>query len=478
MTPQREEARPSVFADGMRALRDDPLRRLVAFYLLTLIVLLPLPFGGWRDWTVTLVALCTAACLLAVAVAVLAGRARLGRLSIVAVPAALYALALIWAALQTSDLPFLQSLWHPIWGNASEALGVPVRGSISLDRFETWRKIISLGNYAGILMLGLYAITDLRVARMMVRALVYAGAAYALYGLVVEFTGAGVTLWYEKSERFRDVLSSTFRNRNNFAAYSGMALIVATGLFLNEMSDSRNKRTREAAIVTADRIWRNAWPMIVCAIIIATALLLTQSRAGLVATVFGIAVLSGIVFLTPRVRPLRPRTMLLIGVVMFGLLLALSGGRTTERIVVGLDADDERFLVIPAVIQGIHDFLWTGTGLGSFEDIHRLYRNSGVDTIFMQAHNDALELVLDLGLPAAAAILLALAWIVCLCLRELRARRRGAIMPCIAVAVTVQLGLHSMVDFSMQVPAVMVSYMILLVCGLTRSGSDDGESRR
>lgn len=182
--------------------------------------------------------------------------------------------------------------------------------------------------------------------------------------------------------------------------------------------------------------------------------------------------------LTPRIRPLRPRAMLLIGIAIFGLLLVLSGVQTTERIVVGLDADDERFLVIPAAIQGIRDFFWTGTGLGSFEDVHRLYRDSGVDTIFMQAHNDALELALDLGLPAAAAMLLALAWIVGLCLRELRARRRGAIMPCIAVAVTVQLGLHSMVDFSMQVPAVMVSYMILLACGLARAGSDDGESRR
>jgi len=466
--PSREEARPSVFADGMLALRGDPLRRAVVVYLLALIALMPLPYGGWRDWTVTLVALLTAGYLLVVAVAVLTGRARLDRLTIAAVPAVLYALALIWAALQTSDLPFLQPLWHPIWGETAAALGVPVQGSISVDRFETWRKLISLGNYAGILMLGLYAIADIRVARMMVRALVYAATAYALYGLAVEFTGAGVTLWQEKSERFRDVLSSTFRNRNNFAAYSGMALIAATALFLNDVSNRRQTATREAAIVLIDRIWGLSWPVIVSAAVIATALLLTQSRAGLVSTMVGIAVLCGILFLTPRIRPLRARWLFILGLVLVVVLLVMSGGHTAERIVVGLDADDERFLVIPAVLQGIRDFLWAGTGLGSFEDIHRLYRDAGIETLLAQAHNDPLELTLELGLPAAAAMLLALAWLVGLCVRELRARRRGAIFPCIAVAVTVQLGLHSLVDFSMQVPSLMVAYMILLACGLTR----------
>ncbi len=466
--PSREEARPSVFADGMRALQGDPLRRAVIVYLLALIVLMPLPYGGWRDWTVTLVALLTAGYLLVVAVAVLAGRARLDRLTIAAVPAVLYALALIWAALQTSDLPFLRPFWHPIWGETAAALGVPVQGSISVDRFETWRRVISLGNYAGILMLGLYAIADIRVARMMVRALVYAATAYALYGLAVEFTGAGVTLWQEKQERFRDVLSSTFRNRNNFAAYSGMALIAATALFLNDVSNRRQRATREAAIVLIDRIWGLSWPVIVSAAVIATALLLTQSRAGLVSTMIGIAVLCGILFLTPRIRPLRARWLLILGLVLVVVLLVMSGGHTAERIVVGLDTDDERFLVIPAVLQGIRDFLWTGTGLGSFEDVHRLYRDAGIETLFSQAHSDSLELTLELGLPAAAAMLFALAWLVGLCLRELRARRRGAIFPCIAVAVTVQLGLHSLVDFSMQVPSLMVAYMILLACGLTR----------
>jgi O-antigen ligase len=101
--------------------------------------------------------------------------------------------------------------------------------------------------------------------------------------------------------------------------------------------------------------------------------------------------------------------------------------------------------------------------------------------LFAQAHNDPLELTLELGLPAAAAILCALVWLVGLCLRELRARRRGAIFPCIAIAVTLQLGLHSLVDFSMQVPAVMVAYMILLACGLTRADrplADRGSDER
>jgi len=467
--PSRDEPRLSALADGMRALRDEPLRRAVAGYLLLLLALLPLPFGGWRDWAIDIVALLTAGFLLAVAIAALAGRTGLGRLSVAAVPAALYAGVLIWAALQASDLAVLQPFWHPIWGEAEAALGQRLSPSITLDRFETGRGLVSLGSYAGIFMLALYAIADLRVARMTVSLFIYAAAAYALYGLALHFTGAAVVLWFEKADIYRDVLTSTFDNRNNFATYAGMALIAALGLFLNEVSRRRQTPTRQAAIVVVDRIWRMTWPLIVAAAILATALMMTASRAGMVAALAGVAVLCCVTFLTPRIGPFRPRSLFVVWVALAVLLVVFSGDQATQRIVVGLDSEEERFLVYPGVMQGIRDYFWVGTGLGSFEDSYRFYRDAAVQGRFTVAHNDPLEAALELGVPATAAMLLAVVWLVGLCWRELRARRRGAVLPCIAVAVSFQVGLHSLVDFSMQVPAVAIAYLILLACGLTRA---------
>lgn len=484
MTPMdsREPARPSIFAEAAKALAGQPLRRAAVGYLMTLPLLLPIPFGGWRDWAIDVLALTSAVMLLVVAVGGFAGREKVGleRLSLVAVPAALYALMLIWAALQATHLPFLQSLWNPVWGEASAALGRPLAGSIALDSYEVWLGLVSLGAYAAVFLIAVYAIADQRVARMLLHLFIYAAALNGLYGLIVYFTGTATVLWFDKPDVYRDVVSGTFINRNNFAAYMGMALIAAIGLFLNEVSRRRRTRTQQAGIVVADRIWRAAWPLVVSGAVLAAALLLTQSRAGAGTTLAGIMGLCLILFATPAVRPFKLRGLLLAALALGLLFVLLSGGGTTGRIVAGLDMEDERFEVYRDMMGGIRDFLWGGTGLGSFEDAFRFYRSAAIEGRFAQAHNDVLEAVLELGIVGASAMFLALAWLVGLCLRELRRRRRGAIFPCIAVAVSLQLGLHSLLDFSMQVPAIVVVYVMLLACGLARADRDatDSGSRR
>jgi hypothetical protein len=472
--PTRDERPPSVFAEGFRALKDQPLRRAVVVYLMLLIALLPLPFGGWRDWGIDSLAIMTAAMLLAVAWGGVTGRAELSRLSIAVVPAALYALALIWAALQASHLPFLRPLWNPLWGEAATALGRPLTASISVDRYKSLSGLVSLGSYGGIFLLALYAVNELRVARMLVRLFIYAATLYAFYGLVVYFTGANVVLWFEKERTHANVVTATFDNRNNFATYCGLALISAIGLFLNEVSRRRQSATKQAAIVLIDRVWRMTWPIVISAGILGTALMLTASRAGATTTLIGVAVLCAVIYLTLRLRPFRPRGLLIAGLIAVALLVALSGDKTTQRLITGLDVEDQRFTVYADTLRGLRDFAMTGTGLGSFEDVFRIYRVDTLYTSFNFAHNDPLEAALELGIPAASAMLLAVGLLVLQCWHELRVRRRGAIFPCIAVAVSVQVALHSLLDFSMQVPAVVIAYLVLLACGLTRADRDAG----
>jgi O-antigen ligase len=234
--------------------------------------------------------------------------------------------------------------------------------------------------------------------------------------------------------------------------------------------------TKQSAIVVVDRIWRMTWPLIVAMAILATAIMLTASRAGAVTTLIGLGALCSVIFLTPRLRPFSPRGLLIAGVVLVVLLVILSGDRTASRIFIGLDVEDERFKMLAGVLQAIRDFAFTGTGLGSFEDAFRFYRAGDLQNHFAQAHNDIFENVMELGMPAAAGLLIAIGLLVMTCWRELRARRRGAIFPCIAVAVSLQVGLHSLLDFSLQVPAVVIAYGLLLACGLTRTDRPVGET--
>lgn len=466
--PTRDERTPSVFAEGFRALAQQPLRRVIVVYLMAMIVLLPLPFGGRRDWAILSLGLVTAVMLLTVAWGAVVGRADLRRLSLAVVPAALYGLAMIWAALQASHLPFLRPLWNPLWGEAAAALGHPLKASISLDSFKTMSGLVPVGTYGGIFLLALYAVNELRVARMLVRFFIYMAAFYAFYGLIIYFTGANTVLWFAK-EIHLNTVTGPFENRNSFATYCGLALISAIGLFLNEVSRHRQSATKEAAIILVDRIWRMSWPIVISAGILGTALMLTGSRAGLSTTLIGSLVLCAIIYLTPNLRPFRPRVLLIAGLIIAALWFALSGDKTAGRLLTGLDVEDQRFDVFRDILRGLPDYALTGTGLGSFEDAFRLFRQDTLYTSFNFAHNDPLESALELGIPAASALLLAVALLVLQCWHELRVRHRGAIFSCIAVAVTVQVTLHSLLDFSMQVPAVVVAYVILLACGLARA---------
>ena len=48
-------------------------------------------------------------------------------------------------------------------------------------------------------------------------------------------------------------------------------------------------------------------------------------------------------------------------------------------------------------------------------------------------------------------------------------RRKGRVYPAVAVAASVCVGLHALADFSLQVPAVAVSYAVLLGIGAAQS---------
>ena len=85
------------------------------------------------------------------------------------------------------------------------------------------------------------------------------------------------------------------------------------------------------------------------------------------------------------------------------------------------------------------------------------------------AHSTPLELAADLGLPLATVI--GLAWIVILgvLIRGALRRRRDGIVPLAALAVALIGLLHSMVDFSLQIPGYAIVAFAVVGVGLGQS---------
>jgi hypothetical protein len=430
--------------------------------LLALVVLAPLPLGSNRPAAWSLLALAVAVILVGWALTVGIGRARapvpLRRLWPVAVP---FAIALLWAWVQT--LAVVPTDWqHPLWAEAAHGLpGAKPAGAITLDVELTRTAIMRLLSYAGIFWLAVQLGRERSRAREGLIVVATAGILYAAYGLAVHLDGAETILWWDKWA-YRGDLTATFVNRNSYGTYAGIGLLCCLGLFVNGLRHLWGAKL--GLRDHAESVLVGSLPYLIGGGVVATALLLSHSRGAFLST--GVAMLGLMVVLAAgRVVPVIRAAQLAVVVLAMALLVtATSGDMTFQRLAMDGLTDEVRGSIYRLTETAIGDAPWTGFGLGAFEPAFRLYRDTSLPLPYVIdfAHNVHLELIMDLGLPGAAALYAALAVIMVVCLRGLIVRRRDQIYPAVGLAVTLLVGLHGFLDFSLQMPAIAATYALLL----------------
>ncbi|HEY0437939.1 MAG TPA: hypothetical protein VGC92_14965, partial [Phenylobacterium sp.] len=184
--------------------------RVVAGCLMTVLVVLPLPFGGARPWAASLYILLLGLLLLPVA---LRGLLLTPDLPVAWRRIRMEALLLgaVIAVMVVQITPWTPEAWHAaVWRAADAALrGTGEGGRVTLEPALTADAMLRLLAYAATFWLALQCGRSGRTARRMIAAIVACGAAYAGYGLVVTISGARTILWFDKWV-YLDDLTSTF----------------------------------------------------------------------------------------------------------------------------------------------------------------------------------------------------------------------------------------------------------------------------
>lgn len=431
--------------------------------LLVVIVLAPLPLGGVDAWSWGLLAV-----VIGVLLAIWSARVLLGldtpafggrRLWPLLLP---FLTVATWIWLQT--VSFTPQPWHhPLWASAGQALNERLPGAISLDPFESLSGLARLLTYAGIFFLALqYGQRSARV-RLGLLWLTYAGLIYALYGLIVHFFDLRSVLFFRKVA-YLDDLTSTFLNRNSYATYAGLGLICASSLLLLLVMQTlqATPRVHRRGIRVLATVAERGWPLIFAFLAMLLAAMLTHSRAGFASTLLALATL----LLTTAVSgSVNRRTLLAIGgggVAVLVLFIAINGGQMLQRFSELSQSDRERPLVYEVTLDAIDDAGWLGTGFGTFPQVFRFYRTPEIERSFDKAHSTYLENALELGVPAAVLLFLIPAALALACFIGMLRRRRDVIYPCTGLAASVLVAAHSLVDFSLQIPAVAATYAFLL----------------
>lgn len=443
------------------------------FWTLVVAVLLsPLPLGAIEPWSWGLLGCITGALLAAWAARISVDRsAEFVPLHAVWPALAFLGAVVLWILLQIA--PWTPEGWHhPNWALVGQYLGREASGRISINPHETCSALLRLLTFTGIFWLSVQLCRSRDRARRVVYAVAVAAFVYSAYGLVLHLSGSTKILWFEK-DYYRDSLTSTFLYKNAFATFAGLGLICAIAklIIVFEQAPRQAAGRRERTRLLMSYLLEKGWILIVAAVVIASALLLSNSRGGLVAAVIGILTLFATRVLSGR-KVKSHANRLGTAVVIAGVaLVAFGGGRVLDRFGDAASQGDVRAHLYELTLEAIDNEPWLGTGYGTFADTFQTYRTRDILQPVLQAHNTYLDNALGLGIPAAAALVLAVAWFAVVCAWGVRERNRDTIFPRIGIAALALVGTHAAMDFTIEIPAVAATLSLLL-------GSAVGQSWR
>jgi O-antigen ligase len=324
----------------------------------------------------------------------------------------------------------------------------------SLAPYQSLRGLWLWMAIAGFFFLSFRAARTNEGARRLSLGLLLVGAASGFFGIgqfLAELRSAsGVA-----SEALR--ASGTFGNPNHFAAFQSMLLLSSLGFFTwlraKAGTAPRGQRSNEGGLAGIAGLG---------IIVIALSLLLSLSRSGIASALAGtlvFAALSRSPARGGRTRhgPFRwlAAIALAIGAVFLWIGVEPLVGRFTG-LAEQWNEEATRIQVWRDSVPAVSDFWMTGSGLSSFRYVTGRYRTFGGRIFYSWAHNDYLQVAIELGLPGIVLVV----WLSIAVVRAARRVRRElaqdrtlSALHTGFVSALVVVALHSLADFSLHLPA-------------------------
>lgn len=265
----------------------------------------------------------------------------------------------------------------------------------------------------------------------------------------IKLIGLNPFSFYEySSSAYR--LSSTYVNPDHFAGYIEMALPLLLGTILTGY--------HKDFLV----------PMFFAVLLLIVALIYTFSRGGWISLFVGLISLV-IIFLADLHMNKKKLIILLSVALAVCLMILLASTPLTQRLLTLFDIGyipnfRGRIIAWEGVVNMIQDYPFLGTGPGTFSIIFSQYQPPGTGGAFyLEAHNDYLHFVSDVGLLLIPIIL----WMAIVLFRKgihklknpshlVRGVTAGAMSGIVSMLV------HSIVDFNLHIPANAVLFTILV----------------
>ncbi len=472
-----------------------PLDRLAFGLLLMTLLWAPWPLGSNRPWAVAVLGALLACGFL------LACVARLGLQGAAPAPRRAAAWWLPPLALAGFALLLVVQLVPGLLAHSTAG-----GGTISADPFATRRYLFTTLVYALAWGLVLLTVTQRQRAAQLLLALVVAGALQATAAVLLGSTNWRYELLFAEFDQSGRA-TGTFVNPDHLAGYMELALSAGLGWLLSQFSpqDAAMGRGWQARLsVVLEFVLSPKMLLRLTLVVVVIALVMTHSRMGNGAFFLALLLVGAVVAArSPRLR--KPALWLVASMAFIDLLIigqwvgldrVVQRMRETAQVTVatarapegeapvfGSNLPTERApteeslqqrMEVPTLsLQLVQQRPWLGHGGGSYVTVFPPYKQEGLPNQWDHAHNDYVQVASDTGLVGLLLWLtagLASGWRAWQLLddRESATNRGFAVAALMALCC---MGLHSMVDFNLHIPANALTFTVLLAAVWAVEGS-------
>ena len=371
------------------------------------------------------------------------------------------------------------------------------RYPISLYPTSTRRDLSLLILATAAFFLGAVAFSD-RFGFLMAGMLVAVnGAALSFFGLAQQLTWNGKLYWSIPLTGGGTPFAS-YVNRNNAGGFLNICLACAVAAFVWALSRSGNREASDEAMY--DYAWpgarRSIWDTcrrfvrpwllllsrlnavtltsLAAAACIAAGVLCSLSRGAAVAMIGAAVITLAAAIFAGRTRRGWMGAVIVGGVAACLLVGYLGKGTTvSQRLGTMLDEPtrtaNERMVHWQDGSRTAADFLYAGSGLGTYRHAYRLYQQNVYDEWFYHAENQYLEALTEAGILGLSLLVLTIGLVALACWRLLKLASDSASYA-LGIAGTFALSsqaIHAFFDFGLYLPANMLLFASLsgVVCG-------------
>ena len=276
--------------------------------------------------------------------------------------------------------------------------------------------------------------------------------------------------------------SGSYVNRNHLAGLLEMCLGVGIGMMVAQLEDRPRRSWTQFLQDTATLMLSGKAMLRLVLVIMVVALVMTRSRMGNTAFFASMLVSGGLALALSRHAPrgtvLLISSLIVIDIALIGTWFGVE--RTVQRIA-ETTVQNVEDRVDPSVyaVKIIEDYPLFGTGGGTFYTAFTRYRGHDIPDYYDHVHNDYVQFLTDTGIIGGALFgLFVLASFACAILAQ--ARRRDPLARGVGFGVVmgvIAIGIHSTVDFNLQIPANAFIFTILLALGWLSLYLRRGEGR-